>query len=154
MKDALIEQISGSLNSIKGKCQLKDRTIAVELKISCSELNCMKQFLVNNNLSVKDIAEKLGITSGGVTKIVSQLEEQSLLRRDMDPDDRRGIIVSLTPRGEKLIADLKKRTTGYYDMLFKSLSKAEKEEILKGLQLLNESWVKLTGVKSTGVENC
>jgi len=154
MKDALIEQISGSLNSIKGKCHLKDRTIAVELRISCSELNCMKLFLSNNKLSVKDIAEKLGITSGGVTKIVSQLEGQSLLRRDMDPDDRRGIIVSLTPAGEKLIDDLKKKTAGYYDTLFKNLSKSEKEAILKGLQILNESWVKFTGMKTQGVENC
>ncbi len=154
MKDSLIEQISGSLNSIKGKCQLKDRTIAAELKVSCSELNCMKLFLLNSKLSVKDIAEKLGITSGGVTKIVSQLEGQSLLRRDMDPDDRRGIVVSLTPGGERLIADLKKKTINYYDSLFKNLSKAEKEDIFKGLQILDESWIKLTGVKSQGIENC
>ena len=140
MNPDIIKLISKSLNSIKGKCRLKDQAIADQLNISCSELNCMKKFMANSHLSVKDLAEKLNITSGGVTKIVGNLEEKGILRRDMDPEDRRGIIVSLTPEGEVLTKNLKNTTLKYYNELFKGLSEDEKEKILKGLQLLNEAW--------------
>lgn len=161
MNDGLLEQISKTLNSIKAKCQLKDRTIADQLKVSCSELKCLKSFLSNDRISVKDLAERLGITSGGVTKIVGQLEEKNILRRDMDPEDRRGILVSLTGEGRDLIRELQKNTIGYYDLLFGDLSQKDKEDILKGIQLLNESWEDLIskhpgiqGNKIQGGENC
>jgi DNA-binding MarR family transcriptional regulator len=161
MNSSILEQISKTLNSIKAKCQLKDKTIAEQLRVSCSELKCLKNFLSNDHISVKDLAEGLGITSGGVTKIVGQLEEKNILRRDMDPDDRRGILVSLTGEGRDLITELHKNTIGYYDALFGGLSEKNMEDILKGMLLLNESWDNLIsryhgtqGNKNQGGENC
>jgi DNA-binding MarR family transcriptional regulator len=161
MNSSILEQISITLNSIKAKCQLKDKTIAEQLRVSCSELKCLKNFLSNDHISVKDLAEGLGITSGGVTKIVGQLEEKNILRRDMDPDDRRGILVSLTGEGRDLITELHKNTIGYYDALFGGLSEKNMEDILKGILLLNESWDNLIsryhgtqGNKNQGGENC
>lgn len=146
MNGSSIEKISECLNHIKGKCQLKDRKIAEQLDISTSELNCLKVFIEGNiKISVKDLAERLNITSGGVTKIVGQLEEQGILRRDMDPDDRRGILVSLTSKGKSLINKLHKVTGDYYASMFSGLSNVEKEKILSGLESLNEAWGKNTG---------
>lgn len=146
MNGSSIEKISECLNHIKGKCQLKDRKIAEQLNISTSELNCLKIFTEGNmKISVKDLAERLNITSGGVTKIVGQLEEQGILRRDMDPDDRRGILVSLTSKGKSLINKLHRVTSDYYSSMFSGLSDTEKEKILSGLQSLNDAWGKNTG---------
>jgi DNA-binding MarR family transcriptional regulator len=146
MNGSSIEKISECLNHIKGKCQLKDRKISEQLGISTSELNCLKVFIEGNiKISVKDLAERLNITSGGVTKIVGQLEEQSILRRDMDPEDRRGILVSLTSKGRSLINKLHRITNDYYNSMFSGLSDNEKEKILSGLESLNEAWGKNAG---------
>ena len=79
----------------------------------------------------------------------------------MDPEDRRGILVSLTGEGRDLIKELQKNTIGYYDLLFGDLSEKDKSDILKGIQLLNESWEDLIskhpdiqGNKIQGGENC
>jgi len=146
MNGSSIKKISECLNHIKGKCQLKDRKIAEQLGISTSELNCLKIFIEGNiKISVKDLAERLNITSGGVTKIVGQLEDRSILRRDMDPEDRRGILVSLTSEGRSLINKLHKITNDYYTSIFSGLSDKEKDSILFGLESLNEAWEKNTG---------
>lgn len=146
MNGSSIKKISECLNHIKGKCQLKDRKIAEQLGISTSELNCLKIFIEGNiKISVKDLAERLNITSGGVTKIVGQLEDRSILRRDMDPEDRRGILVSLTSEGRSLINKLHKITNDYYTSIFSGLSDKEKDRILSGLESLNEAWGKNTG---------
>jgi len=49
-----------------------------------------------------DIAGRIGITSGGVTKVLTRLESAGLVSRRYGafPDDRRGVEVSLTEKGQ------------------------------------------------------
>ena len=53
---------------------------------------------------VGDIAEELGITWGGTSKLVDRLEATSLCRRRPNPDDKRSSLIALTPAGERLLA--------------------------------------------------
>ena len=46
-----------------------------------------------------ELATRGGITRQAVTKIVDELERLDLVRRDPDPDDRRGVIVRYSDRG-------------------------------------------------------
>jgi DNA-binding MarR family transcriptional regulator len=46
-----------------------------------------------------ELATRGGISRQAVTKIVDELERLDLVRRDPDPDDRRGVIVRYSDRG-------------------------------------------------------
>lgn len=54
-------------------------------------------------LSPSRLSRTLVRSSGGMTKQLDNLEGEGLVRRSRDPDDRRGVVVSLTPKGRKLI---------------------------------------------------
>jgi DNA-binding MarR family transcriptional regulator len=58
-------------------------------------------------LTVGELAEAVGITQPGVTRTVTQLVEEGLLRTEQSADDQRRRIVSLTGEGERLIAAAK-----------------------------------------------
>ena len=49
--------------------------------------------------SQKSIAEDLGVTGPTVVRIIDALEQKSLVRRTRDVQDRRIVLVSLTPKG-------------------------------------------------------
>ena len=51
------------------------------------------------------IGAVVGLTSGGTTKLLDRMEEAGLIRRayGVFGDDHRGVRVSLTPRGAKLL---------------------------------------------------
>jgi DNA-binding MarR family transcriptional regulator len=53
---------------------------------------------------VHDIAAALGITVGGVSKIVDRLEASGDCARRANPGDRRSSIVELTPAGQDRLA--------------------------------------------------
>jgi len=54
---------------------------------------------------VNDIADALSITVGGTSKLVDRIEAAGLCERRPNPDDRRSSLITLTPVGERRLAD-------------------------------------------------
>jgi DNA-binding MarR family transcriptional regulator len=51
-------------------------------------------------IKMKDLAEKIGITTGTLSVAVDRLEKKHLLRRTPHQTDRRAFLIELTPEGE------------------------------------------------------
>lgn len=66
------------------------------------------QFLVmmvlweDDNLSVRDLGQRLHLDSGTLTPLLKRLESAGLLERARDPEDERRLRVALTPAGTRL----------------------------------------------------
>jgi DNA-binding MarR family transcriptional regulator len=52
------------------------------------------------------VAEEAGISKGTLTGIARTLESRGLVTRSAHPEDRRRVLLSLTPQGEKLMEEL------------------------------------------------
>ncbi len=53
-------------------------------------------------LSPSDLMRLVTLTSGAMTNRIDRLEALGLVRREEDPDDRRGVLICLTPDGKRL----------------------------------------------------
>ncbi len=70
-----------------------------------------------NGLSMGEIGEKTLITKGTLTGVIDRLIQKQLVLREVPEDNRRNVIVQLTPQGQQIfeqsfpshIAHLKKR---------------------------------------------
>ena len=60
----------------------------------------------NDHLSVKDIGEKLYLDSGTLTPLLNKLEAKGLINKDKDKEDGRGLVISLTEKGQALKKDI------------------------------------------------
>ena len=56
-------------------------------------------------LAASELADAGLLTSGAMTNRIDRLEQAGLVRRKADPEDRRKVLVELTPRGLKRIED-------------------------------------------------
>ncbi len=56
-----------------------------------------------------DLAAHADVTRQAITKLVDELEQLDLVRRDRDPDDGRGVIVRYTDRGRAGVAIARRR---------------------------------------------
>jgi DNA-binding MarR family transcriptional regulator len=55
------------------------------------------------SLPATGLARATGLSSGAMTNRVDKLEARGLVKRRRDEQDRRGVVVSLTPRGRRKI---------------------------------------------------
>lgn len=54
-------------------------------------------------LSPTRLMQLVTLTSGAMTNRIDRLEEMGLVVREPDPNDRRGVLIRLTPEGQKLV---------------------------------------------------
>ena len=57
----------------------------------------------DGRLTPTQLLRSVVLSSGGMTNRLDRLEQAGWIRREADPEDRRGVVVALTPAGRKLI---------------------------------------------------
>ena len=85
------------------------------------------------------LLESMMVTSGAVTKRVDRLERAGLVARKPDPQDRRGVLVGLTPVGLELIDQAVEEHVANEERLLADLTRAEREQLARLLRRLGES---------------
>ncbi len=56
-------------------------------------------------LRMKELAKKMGVTTGTLTVMIDRLEQQGLLKRTPHETDRRSYLIALTEKGQTLFAE-------------------------------------------------
>jgi DNA-binding MarR family transcriptional regulator len=59
--------------------------------------------------SIRELAERMQLRHHSVVELVDRLERRQLLRRERSRDDRRQVLLHLTPKGEKILTRLAKQ---------------------------------------------
>jgi DNA-binding MarR family transcriptional regulator len=85
-----------------------------------------------------DFTGMLMLTSSGTTKRLDRLERAGLIARTPDPADRRGVLITLTDEGHKLIDAVTEAHLDNERDLISSLTESERDQLaglLRKLQL-------------------
>ena len=76
-----------------------------------------------------ELADRLDIVPRSLTTVVDALEEAGLVRREIDPRNRRAILLRLTERGEAVRGDLRLARRRAAEDLFAPLSAGDREAL-------------------------
>lgn len=93
-------------------------------------------------LSVKELAEKLNVTSGAITQFIDGLVEKKLVKRQEDLKDRRIMKILLTNSAEYKFKDFKKKYFKSVSPLFDNLTDDEITQLIGLLNKIEYSTVK------------
>ena len=92
------------------------------------------------SLRMKELAAKMGVTTGTLTVIVDRLERLEMVARAPNESDRRSILVSLTGRGRELFEEHHKHHLDLARELFASLPEEEVRAFAATLRKLNQAF--------------
>lgn len=74
--------------------------------ITLSQLGVLEILLHHGAQNQKSLAQKMLRSGANMTTIIDNLEKRGIVERTRSGDDRRQIMITLTPAGKKLIEDL------------------------------------------------
>lgn len=89
-------------------------------------------------LRMKTLSEYLMVTGGNVTGLTDQLVAEGWVERVADPNDRRSMIVRLTPRGVRQFDTMAAEHEKWLEQLFAPLGAAGARELYAQLGQLRE----------------
>jgi DNA-binding MarR family transcriptional regulator len=88
-----------------------------------SVLVAIAQFQGTDGVSVSKVAEVLHVSGAFITAETRQLERSGLVIKAINPRDRRGVLLRLTPKGERQMFALSPAITAVNDKFFAPLTR-------------------------------
>jgi len=82
-----------------------EQAVVRETGITLQQMHTLEILGSDGEMRMKELAGKMGVTTGSLTVLVDRLERGGLVERRPNAQDRRSIQVALTPGGEALFAE-------------------------------------------------
>ena len=116
--------------------------------LKMAEGHLLFRIATDGSVSPECLRNELGVSKSAVSQMLSNLEGEGLIRREIDPEDRRRIIVSPTDRTMAMSEYLTDRMDGLIETIINRFG----EEKTKALLDLIEELSKI--INSIKEENC
>lgn len=85
-------------------------------------------------LNPSEISDRQGVSRNTMSSFIRNLEDEGLVERRLDPDDRRRFNISLTENGRALVTDYARQHLAKISSCFSVLSPEEQETLSKLLR--------------------
>ena len=94
-----VEELTRLLIEFYEKFSSWEHSVVKGKGITLPQMHTIEILGASGNLRMKELAEKMGVTTGSLTVLVDRLEKKGLVERTPHEEDRRSIRVSLTDKG-------------------------------------------------------
>ncbi len=84
-----------------------------------------------------ELAEKLSLVPGRMTDILKTLEKKGMIRREPDPEDRRRVLVKITPKGVRDVTERREKVRAQYSGLYQALGLYDTVKLIELLKKMN-----------------
>ena len=86
---------------------------------------------------IGELAAALGITVPSLTSMVERLEDEGMIERHIDPDDRRAVRLNLSASGRRRIKAFYDERRKKWSSLIAHLTPAERQRLIKAFEELH-----------------
>ncbi|AEV87537.1 ysmB-like transcriptional regulator [Actinoplanes sp. SE50] len=88
----------------------------------------------NRHTNMSRLAEALDVVPSSASRLCDRLEATGLLRRVVDPRDRREVRLLLTPAARRLLADLRERRRAVLAEVLERMPVAARQDLVRALR--------------------
>lgn len=104
--------------------------------ISMAQCHALVEIGRAETISLNDLADKLNLDSSTMSRTVNKLVANDLVKRDIDPADRRYVTISLTDSGESHFHSIESDRNAHFQQIYESIPATKQEQVLESLQIL------------------
>jgi DNA-binding MarR family transcriptional regulator len=115
-----------------------DRTLCGK-PVSVAEAHALLELSRHAPLVQRDLAAWLRLEKSTVSRLVAQLEQRGWLLRERSAADKRELLLSLTPDGQRIAAELAEARRARFERLLAAIPEERRETVTRALATLVEA---------------
>lgn len=96
-RSELIAELRREIRAAQSAVAAVDDAVAKRLGVNATDHRCLDLLDQRGPMTAGALAEALGLSRSAVTTVLDRLEQRRYVRRGPNPDDRRQVVVALTP---------------------------------------------------------
>lgn len=109
------------------------------LGLTMSQFDVLATLGNTQGLTCGEIGEKTLMVKGTLTGVLDRLEKKGLLGRHENPQDKRSVLVALTPEGERVFQKVFPQHLAYLAPAFARMGQPAQEELRRLLAILRQA---------------
>lgn len=137
-----VKQISSFIRIFSSYLNSLEKKMANEM-LTFNEIRVMLELHDNEQLSAKDIEQRLDFDKSYMSRILKNLSEMGYISKDQSSEDKRLFHLSLTEEGKELSQSLYEQYLDILEDEIEDLSAAEKNQLLKAIRFVERHYDEL-----------
>lgn len=130
------ERLANLTFNLLANCQEKEVRLADVHGLTQAEFRCLRLFGADENLNNKQIAERMSLSPSRLTRIIDGLVKKEYIVREIDPNDRRNMRVSLSKKGQLLVQQLNRAYIDIHQDILQDIEKEQHKPLITALDHL------------------
>ena len=135
-----LEKLNQALTEFYDKMSSWEQSVVRETGYSLAQIHTIEVLGNHGALRMKELAQKLGITTGTLTVQIEKLVNANLIDRCPHPKDRRAIVVTLTEKGQQIHRQHNQLHLDLMEDLTRHIEPEHEEVLLACLEKMNREF--------------
>jgi DNA-binding MarR family transcriptional regulator len=114
------------------------RNQRVDMSVTLTQLSAMATLQKKGPMSAGELANCERVQPPSMTKVLANLEERELVRRDVHPTDRRQAIIAITPAGIELLDSERRSRDAWLSKRLGTLTAEERALLQRVVPILDK----------------
>ena len=143
-KNKTAERLANLTFSLLEGCQEKEAWLAEQHGLFQAEFKCLRLFGTDESLNNTQISKRMNLSPSRLTRIIDGLVKKGYMQREIDPNDRRNMIVTLSRRGKILTNKLNRAFVEVHQEILQDIDASQHEPLITAMENLHlaiEKWL-------------
>lgn len=146
-KAAIVADVRAAIGELK--CIGSERL--VRLGVSMTQLHVMHMLERHGELPMSRLAEMLDVSLSAATGLVDRIEERGFVERIRVPNDRRIVLVRMTPSGQQMLDDVEVLRTEMMERILDRLDETQLAGVAAAMTDLRAAVAEILGGRDPGL---
>jgi len=127
------EQLAELTFNLLEDCHQKEKRLAIRYGLTTSEFHCLRVLNVDEVINNKDLAARLNLSAGRLTRIINGLVKKGYTHRKIAPQDRRNMHVSLSEKGKRMVEELNNAYVRIHQEILVNIDTTHHDNLIYGM---------------------
>jgi DNA-binding MarR family transcriptional regulator len=137
-------QLADLTFKLLANCQEKEARLAEQQGLTQAEFRCLRLFGTEESSNNKQIAKRMNLSPSRLTRIIDGLVRKDYLIREIDPNDRRNMKVTLSRQGVLIVQQLNSAYVNIHKEILTDIDQVQHKPLITAMtHLLSalEKWI-------------